>query len=155
MASTVTAATLTVTITEAITLNGKDQGGTTTLSIASINEVMKRIVTCVNGNTTTVLTFNRNAYGAAGALDTEDAKYIRLTNLDNTEAVEIAVVTGATLYQITLRAGESHVLGPAAVLMLAAASTSPTFGTMADLASIQVRPTGSAAVDMEVFVASV
>jgi hypothetical protein len=150
MASTVTAATLTVTITEAITLNGKDQGGTTTLSIASINEVMKRIVTCVNGNTTTVLTFNSNAYGAAGALDTEDAKYIRLTNLDNTEAVEIA-----TLYQITLRAGESHVLGPAAVLMLAAASTSPTFGTMANLASIQVRPTGSAAVDMEVFVASV
>ena len=154
MTSTVTAATLTVKITETITLNGSDQGATNTMTIASVNEVMKRIVTCVNGQTTTVLTFNSNAYGAAGALDTEDAKYIRLTNLDNTEAGEIAVVTGATLYQVTLRAGERHVLGSPSVCMLAAASTSPTFGTMADLASIQVRPTGSATVDIEVFVAS-
>ena len=88
-------------------------------------------------------------------MDTEDAKYIRLTNLDDTESVEIAVVTGATLYQVTLRAGERHVLGSPDDLMLAAASTSPTFGTMADLANIQVRPTGSAAVDLVVFVASV
>ena len=154
MTSTVTAATLTVKITETITLNGSDQGATNTMTIASVNEVMKRIVTCVNGQTTTVLTFNSDAYGAAGALETEDAKYIRLTNLDNTESVEIAVVTGATLYQVTLRAGESHVLGSPSVCMLAAASTSPTFGTMADLASIQVRPTGSATVDIEVFVAS-
>tara|TARA_B100000029_G_scaffold431467_1_gene443085 strand:+ start:649 stop:1116 length:468 start_codon:yes stop_codon:yes gene_type:complete len=154
MTSTVTAATLTVKITETITLNGSDQGATNTMTIASVNEVMKRIVTCVNGQTTTVLTFNSNAYGAAGALDTEDAKYIRLTNLDDTESVEIAVVTGATLYQVTLRAGESHVLGSPSVCMLAEADTSPSFGTMADLASIQVRPTGSATVDIEVFVAS-
>ena len=155
MASTVTAATLTVKLTETVSLNGRDQGAETTLTIASINEVMKRIVTCVGSQTTTVLTFNTNAYGAAGALDTENAKYIRLTNLDNTESVEIAVVTGATLYQVTLRAGESHVLGSPQDCMLAAASTSPTFGTMAELASIQVRPVSSASVDMEVFVASV
>jgi len=155
MASTVTAATMTVTLTESISLNGVDQGGTNTLTIASINEVMKRIVTCVNGETTTVLTFNSNAYGAAGALDTEDAKYIRLTNLDDTESVEIAVVTAATLYQVTLRAGESHILGSPDDLMLAEADTSPSFGTMADLVSIQVKPTGSAVVDIEIFVASI
>ena len=45
MASTITAATMTVTITESISLNGADQGATNTLSIASINEVVKRIVT--------------------------------------------------------------------------------------------------------------
>jgi len=39
--------------------------------------------------------------------------------------------------------------------MLAEAYTSPSFGTMADLASIQVRPTGSAVVDIEIFVASI
>jgi len=155
MASTVTAATMTVTLTESISLNGVDQGGTNTLTIASINEVMKRIVTCVNGETTTVLTFNSNAYGAAGALDTEDAKYIRLTNLDDTESVEIAVVTAATLYQVTLRAGESHILGSPDDLMLAEADTSPSFGTMADLVSIQVKPNGSAVVDIEIFVASI
>ena len=114
MTSTVTAATMTVTLTETISLNGSDQGSTNTLTIASINEVMKRIVTCVNGQTTTVLTFNSNAYGAAGALDTEDAKYIRLTNLDDTESVEIAVVTAATLYQVALRAGDWVVRGEVA-----------------------------------------
>ena len=155
MASTVTAATMTVTLTESISLNGVDQGGTTTLTIASVNEVMKRIVSCPASNTTTLLSFNANVYGAVCALDTEDAKYIRLTNLDDTESVEIAVVTAATLYQVTLRAGESHVLGSPDELMLAEADTSPSFGTMADLASIQVRPTGSATVDIEVFVASI
>ena len=154
MTTTVTAATMTVKITETITLNGSDQGATNTLTIASINEVMKRSGTCVNGQTTTVLTFNLNAYGAAGALDTEDAKYIRLTNLDDTQSVEIAVVTGATLYKVTLRAGESHILGCPDDLMLAEADTSPSFGTLADVASSQVRPIGSAMVDIEVFVAS-
>ena len=37
--------------------------------------------------------------------------------------------------------------------MLAEADTSPSFGTMADLASIQVNPGGNA-IDVEVFVAS-
>ena len=44
MASTVTAADLKVKITEEIILNGKDQGGTTELTIGSINEVYKRIM---------------------------------------------------------------------------------------------------------------
>ena len=37
--------------------------------------------------------------------------------------------------------------------MLAEADTSPSFGTMADLASLQVNPAGNA-IDVEVFVAS-
>ena len=37
--------------------------------------------------------------------------------------------------------------------MLAEADTSPSFGTMADIANIQVNPGGNA-VEMEVFVAS-
>ena len=48
MTSTVSAATLTVTLTESITLNGDDHGSTNTLEIGSINEVMKRIVTAVH-----------------------------------------------------------------------------------------------------------
>ena len=59
----------------------------------------------------------------------------------------------ATLYQVTLSAGQSHVLGSADGLMLAEADTSPSFGTMADLGSIQVNPGGNA-VSVEVFVAS-
>ena len=44
MASTLSAATMTVTLTESINLNGKNQGGTQTLSIPSIATVNKRII---------------------------------------------------------------------------------------------------------------
>ena len=154
MATTITNATLTVTLTESVSLNGSDQGATNTLSISSINEVFKRIVTCTSSQTTTILAFNAAVHGAAGAIDLQDCKYIRLTNKDDTNAIEIAVVGAATLYQVELAAGESHILGNPEAIMLSEADTSPSFGTMANLASIQVNPGGSA-VDVEVFVASV
>ena len=45
MASTVSASTLKVTITESITLNGSNQGATNTVSISNVDEVFKRIIT--------------------------------------------------------------------------------------------------------------
>ena len=69
MTSTVTAATMTVKITETITLNGSDQGATNTLTIASINEISKRIVTCSASQTTTIAEFRNDVYEAAGAID--------------------------------------------------------------------------------------
>ena len=146
-------ATLKVKIQEDIILSNQDYGSKRTLEIASIDEVMKRIVTCAASQTTTVAVFNSNAYGAAGAVDIEDSKYIRITNLDSSNAVELAVVGAATLYQVKLGAGESHVLGSADDLMLSEADTSPSFGTMADLGSIQVNPGGNA-VSLELFIAS-
>ena len=146
-------ATLKVKIQEDIILSNQDYGSKRILEIASIDEVMKRIVTCAASQTTTVAVFNSNAYGAAGAVDIEDSKYIRITNLDSSNAVELAVVGAATLYQVNLAAGQSHILGSADGLMLSEADTSPSFGTMADLGSIHVNPGGNA-VDVELFIAS-
>ena len=84
MTSTVGSATLTVTLTEAITLNGYDQGSTNTLTIASVNEVSKRIVTA----TTTeqeVLAFGTAV--AAGTFLEDKVVYFRITNLDDTNHV--------------------------------------------------------------------
>ncbi len=146
-------ATLKVKIQEDIVLSNQDYGSKRILEIASIDEVMKIIVTCAASQTTTIAVFNSNAYGAAGAVDIEDSKYIRITNLDSSNAVELAVVGAATLYQVNLAAGQSHILGSADGLMLSEADTSPSFGTMADLGSIQVNPGGNA-VDVELFIAS-
>jgi hypothetical protein len=154
MASTVTASTLEVVISETLSLGGTQYGGTKTLSIEGINEVFKRIVKCVNSQTTTVATFNGNAFASANAIDVEDAKYIRVTNLDDTNPVELAIVGAATLYQVKLAAGESHILGSPEDLMLSEADVSPSFGTMADIASIQVNP-ASNDVDVEIFIASI
>ena len=146
-------ATLKVKIQEDIVLGNQDYGSKRTLEIGSINEIMKRVVTCAASQTTTIAVFNSNAYGAAGAIDIEDSKYIRVTNLDSSNAIEIAIVGAATLYQVKLSAGQSHILGSADALMLSEADTSPSFGTMADVTSIQVNP-GSNAVSVEVFIAS-
>ena len=154
MTTTISNATLTVTITESVSLNGSEQGATNTLTISNIDEVFKRIVTCTASQTTTLLTFNAAVHGAAGAIDLQDCKYIRITNKDDTNALELAVVGAATLYQVELAAGETHILGNPEALMLAEADTSPSFGTMADIASIQVNP-GANAIDVEVFAASI
>ena len=143
---------LTVTLTESVTLQGESRGSTNTLTIGSVESTLERIVTCPASNTTTIAVFNSNVHGAAGAIDIEDTKYIRVTNLDSTNALELAVVGAATLYQVALKAGESHILGSPDDLMLAEADTSPSFGTMADLGSIQVNPGGNA-IKVELFVA--
>ena len=147
------ASTLKVKIEENIILDNQDYGSKRTLEIGSIDEVSKRIVTCVASQTTTVAVFSGTVNNSAGAIDIQDSKYIWVTNLDSSNSVEIAIVGAATLYQVTLAAGQSHILGSADTLMLAEADTSPSFGTMADVSSIQVNP-GSNAVDVEVFVAS-
>ena len=154
MATTIPAATLTVTLTESLSLGGNNFGGSKELTVASITEAFKRVVRCMNSQTTTIATFSGNAFASANAIDLEDAKYIRVTNLDDTNDVEVAVVGAATLYQVRLSAGESHILGAPDDLMLAEADTSPSFGTMADIASIQVNPAGND-VDVEIFVAGV
>ena len=146
-------ATLKVKLEENIVLDNQDYGSKRTLEISNIDEVSKRIVTCVASQTTTIAVFAGTVNNSAGAIDIQDSKYIRVTNLDSTNSVEIAVVGAATLYQVTLAAGQSHILGSADTLMLAEEDTTPSFGTMADITSIQVNPGGNA-VSVEVFVAS-
>tara|TARA_Y100000593_G_C4295030_1_gene330228 strand:- start:1085 stop:1549 length:465 start_codon:yes stop_codon:yes gene_type:complete len=153
MATTLKNATLKVTIKEEITLNGSRQDAENILRVSDINEIYKRVVTCPASNTTTIATFSANTYDSVQAIDVNDAKYIRITNLDSSNSIELAVVGPATLYQVTVAAGQSHILGSPDDLMLAEADTSPSFGTMADVASIQVNP-ASNTVDVELFIAS-
>ena len=144
---------LTTTVTENVTLNGAVRGTTNVVTTTGINNVYERIVTCTTGQTTFLAVFDSNSYGSAVQIDKEDVRYIRVTNLDTTNSLELAVVGAATLYQVLLKAGQSHILCAADDVMLAEADTSPSFGTMADLASLQVSP--AANLDVEIFVASV
>lgn len=144
---------LVTTLTESVTLNSSLRGSTSTVTTTGINNVYERIVTCTGGVTTHLATFDANSYGSAVQIDKEDVRYIRVTNLDATNTLELAVVGAATLYQVLLKAGQSHILCAAEDVMLAEADTSPSFGTMADLTSLQV--TSATTLDVEIFVASV
>ena len=153
MATTIKNATLKVTIKEEIVLNGSRQDSENILRISGIANTVKRIVTCTASQSTTIATFANDVYETVGAIDIEDSKYIRVTNLDGANAVELAVVTVGTTYQVKLDAGHSHILGSADDAMLAEADTTPSFGTMADIKSLQINPSSNA-VDIEIFVAS-
>ena len=93
---------LTVTINESVTINGALRGSSNVLTINSITDTFERVVTCPHSNTTTIATFNSNVYGSAGALDLENCKYIRVTNLSDTEVMDLAVVTENTNYQVVM-----------------------------------------------------
>ena len=144
---------LVTTLTESVTLNGAIRGTTNSVTTTGINNVFENIVTCTSTQTTVLAAFDSNSYGSAVQIDKENVRYIRVTNLDSTNTLELAVVGAATLYQVLLKAGQSHILCAADDIMLAEADTSPSLGTMADLASIQVNP--AATLDVEIFVASV
>ena len=82
MASTVTASTLTVSLTESINLNGQEMGASNTKTISSINEISKRILT-ITTNEATIVTMS-GAVGSAGHFNDSFVKYMRFTNLDDT-----------------------------------------------------------------------
>jgi len=82
MTSTITAATMTVTLTEAINLNGYDQGSSNTKNIGSIGEVYKRILT-ITTNESTIATMS-GAVASAGHFNDSSVQYMRFTNLDDT-----------------------------------------------------------------------
>ena len=101
---------LTTTITESVTLNGALRGSSNTLTTTGIVDVFERILTCAHSNTTTIAVFGSTPHSADGALDVENCKYLRITNLSADQDMKLALVTAATNYQVTVRAGGSHVL---------------------------------------------
>ena len=87
MASKITASTLTVSLTEAINLNGQDMGATNTKNISSVKEVSKRIIT-VTTTESVIATFSA-AIASAGHYVAANVRYIRFTNLDDTNFITL------------------------------------------------------------------
>tara|TARA_R100000808_G_scaffold22242_1_gene48288 strand:- start:2820 stop:3293 length:474 start_codon:yes stop_codon:yes gene_type:complete len=81
MASKIKKGTLTVRVSEDIVLNGQQQGGTNILTIPSINEISKRILT-VTTSKHDVMSFS--SIVGKGNYSLADMRYIRFTNLDDT-----------------------------------------------------------------------
>ena len=146
---------LTVTISESVTINGALRGSTNSITTSSIVDTYERVLTAAHSNTTTICTFAASPHTSAGALDVENCKYLRITNLSTTEDMKLALVTTNTNYQVTVRAGGSHVLFQAENGAIGEEDTSPAFPTLEDITSVQVKPSGSADVQVETFVALV
>ena len=163
MASTVTAATLTVTISESVTLNGQDLGATNEKTIASINEIYKRIVTCPANSETTLAHFHSSvADGTLAPLDIDDVKYIRITNLDDTTSVTLSLQSDVgeddsaadESASLLIEAGGSFIMGAPNDGIGISDADANLVTDLVDLESLVVF-TGSSAIDVEVFIASI
>jgi len=142
---------LVTTISESVTLNGSLRGSTNSLTTTGIVDVFERILTCTHSQTTTVAVFGATPHASAGALDVENCKYFRISNLSTDQDIMVAFVTSGTNYQVTVRAGGSHVLYQAEDGILGEADSSPAFSGLADIVTVQVRPSASTDVQVEVF----
>lgn len=102
-------ATLKVTIQEEITINGKDRGNKNTVEITSVSEVFNRVFTVTNTEQN-ILDFAANASG--GALEDTTMQYLRVTNLDSTNEVDLRIQDTANTkeYFVQIAPSESFVL---------------------------------------------
>mgnify|MGYP003143428962 FL=1 len=153
-------ANLTVTLTESVTLNGSVRGSTNQLTITGIEHVMERIVTIPGSADTTVLLTKDTVASSDSAVDIQDTKYIRITNLDSTNSVTLSLQIDAgnddsaaeRSASILLEAGKTFMLGTPHESIAVNDSTATIETSMKDLESILV-DSGSNAVKLELFVA--
>tara|TARA_R110000765_G_scaffold368224_1_gene458346 strand:- start:181 stop:618 length:438 start_codon:yes stop_codon:yes gene_type:complete len=104
MASTVTASDLTVSITESYTLNGVEYGGTVNKVFSSNGEVVKRIMRIDDATYTSIFDYVTEGVQA-------DFKYLRVTNLDDTNFVTLQVFnSNSDAFWIKLKPSESYML---------------------------------------------
>ena len=154
---------LTVTITESVPLNSVDQGATTSLTIGSVVETFKRIVSCPTD--TTIATFRSTPSDGSlsdGALDVEDVRYIRVTNLDSTNPVNLSLQVDAgeddsaadESCTILLEAGKSFIMGTPSDGVAVSDANATIVTTLHNLESILIDPLTNE-VAVEVFIASV
>ena len=154
MTSTLTAATMTVTVTESINLNGMNQGSTNTLSLASIAEVSKRIV---NVPASEVEVVAMSTAVASGTFIESTVKYIRFTNLDDTNHITLTFKDeDATEFAVLLDKGQTFIYNgdiAGGVVNTMHAGGSALTVSLNDLVNVTALA-DTAACDMEILVAS-
>ena len=105
-------ATLTSTITEAVTINGAARGNTITQTY-TINDVYERVVNVQAAPTGQVTLYTTHASVPEGSVFDDDlVEYVRITNLDSSNYVKLEITNGGgdeALFR--LNAGDSFILG--------------------------------------------
>ena len=159
MASTISAKTLTVKLTEDIILNGIQQGGTNTKTFASINEISKRIMT-ITTTECVVATFS-GAVASAGHFNDSAVKYMRFTNYDDTNFITLTFRNQDNdEVAIKLDAGQSFIWnadnsgGVVDVLNATQDADASSDTALGDLTNIQA-DANTASCDLEMLIASV
>ena len=152
---TFAASTLTVTLKESLTLDGRDYGGNQSYSFSSIGNVTRRIET-VTTTEATIITFSTSM--GPGQYIPGQVKYLRFSNLDDTNHIVLTFANeNDDEAAIKLAAGQSFVIngdnsGGMVDVLDAIDGTGLTY-SLGDLKSVTA-DADTASCDMEIFIAS-
>lgn len=143
-------ATLTVTIEEELTINGKERGNKNTIAINSVTETFNRVLT-VDNTEQTILQFQATR-PAGGAFTDASMQYLRITNLDASNTVDLRIQDTANTkeYFVRIGASESFVLFNDKIDADATAGTGIAL-TQIELISAEATGTGGETADIEIF----
>ena len=148
MATTVSASNLSIKVKEDITLNGVKYAYESEQTISSVNMISQRIVR-VPTSVKTVLSFG-TAIGP-GTFQNSDVKYIRVTNLDDTNYITLGMMdTSADTAYFKIGKGETMVFHNTSLEVM---TNGAVWASWSDIDTINAQA-NSAAVDIEIFVAS-
>jgi hypothetical protein len=156
-------ATLAVTITESVTLNGTARGSTNSLSITGVDDVYHRIITCPANSETRLVDFHSSVADAVvSGCDVQNVKYMRITNLDSANPITLGLqidvgeddTAADSSASILVEAGKSFIMGSPHDGIQVSDANANMITNLVDLESLVVQPGGNA-VKVEIFVASV
>ena len=149
MATTVTTSTLTVDIKETITLNGVTYDKTTTQEITGIAQYNSRVYQLKASTTHTLVEFASDPTN--NVFDSDDFKYMRITNLDDTNAINLTFAEESNVgCGFQLDAGESFIVSALVVDSNTSGSAITSLGH--SITDLFIR-TGAEETDVEIVVA--
>lgn len=150
MASTVTPSTATVTISEQLVLGGTDRGGSHTRTIENIAEADRRVMTVDSSNEIDLIELNSD--NGQGKFVRSSIKYIRITNLDNTNFIRVRFKkSGAETADVKVDAGATFMLSSGS---MDADTSAGAFSAFVDIDNISAQA-DTADVDIEYVVLAV
>lgn len=153
-------ANLTVTVSESVTLNGAVRGNTNELTITGIESVFERIVSIPGGLDTTVVLTKNTVASSDGAIDIQNTKYIRITNLDSTNDVTLSLQidndnndsVADHSCSILLEAGKTFMMGTPHEAVRVSDGSAAVLASLRDLESLLI-DSGGNTVKVEIFAA--
>ena len=148
MATTVPKTTFTCKITESVVLNGQNQQVITQLTIPNVTDYSHRIMSVA---TTATALLTLAAADAGGTVDKTRMQYVRLTNLDDTNNIQLTftLTSNTDTYEVVLGPKKSHML----THKQGDTTTGGAASTLEDLVSIK-GISSTAACDLEIYTVS-
>ena len=157
MARSFSTATLTVKIQEGIVLGGQDMGSMNSFSVTGIKNVVKRLMTATT-DLMTIMTFHASAEGAGQYIE-GNVRYIRITNLDDTNHICLIFVNeNSDEFAVKVDKGQSFLFnadlsGGVVDVFDANGAGTATSGSIGDLTTIKVQ-SDTASCDIETYIAT-